>query len=357
MQRIIDTLWGLDRLPKLSQCHQLFYKQLRAKGFRAHQAKQMYKYALALVKAAKSNNGRKPVLRKLSVRLDRYDASIDFGSWTAAVKLRNRVFKLKLLHRREYLAKFAGRKWYEVVVKWLPGARVEVAIPFRFTYEPYAPRGILALDLNLKTITLYDGKRVRRIRTRYPEALRLKHLAEDVQKKHPYPWRRNPRLMALVGSLHRRSARIVLDLSRKIAKYIVFKAKNVRAAVAVEELDKLWHNASQKSSSLADRLSRFAYKKLIQAIEAKCVEYNVPLVYVDPSNTSRACPRCDSPLRYWHKLAVCPLCGFKADRDTVGVMNIYKRALQPLALSLGLRAPGAVTDETRPSPRPAYMSR
>jgi len=267
-------------------------------------------------------------LKKLSIRLDKYDASIDFNSWTVTVKLRGKTFKLKLLHRRSYLEKFRGRKWYEVIVKWLPGTRIEVVIPFRFNYEPYQPRRVLALDLNLKTITLYDGGNVRRLKTRCPEALRLKHLAEEVQKRHPYSWRRNSRLLDLVRSLHKRSARIVLGWSRKIAKYLVLKAEKMSAAIAVENLDKLWHNASQKSSSLADRLSRFAYRKLVQAIEAKAVEYNVPLVYVDPRNTSKTCPRCGARLHYQHRLAICPRCRFKADRDTVGAMNIWLRAVQ-----------------------------
>jgi len=94
----------------------------------------MYKYGLPLVKSAKKNGGTKPLLKKLSVRLDRYDASIDFNTWTATVKLRNKTFKLKLLHRRSYLDKFRSRKWYEVVVRWLPGAQVEVIIPFRFEH-------------------------------------------------------------------------------------------------------------------------------------------------------------------------------------------------------------------------------
>jgi len=347
MQNIIDTLWELDKIPTLSQAHQMFYRVLREKGFRAHQAKQMYKYALAIVKSARKNGGRKPVLRKLSVRLDRYDASIDFNNWVVTVKLRDKVFKLKLLHRRSYLAKFHGRKWYEVVVKWLSGARVEVVIPFRFEYNPYKPRRVLAVDLNLKTLTLYDGKRVRRIRTRYPEALRLKHLAEEVQKRHPYSWRRSKRLLKLVSSLHRRSAWIVLDWSRKTAKYIVLKAKKMRAAVAVEELKWLWHNASQKSSTLADKLSRFAYRKLLQALEAKAVEYNIPIVYVDPKNTSRTCPICGTPLNFQHRLAICPKCRFTADRDTVGAMNIYKRAFKILAPSAGSGGTTPMTDEAR----------
>ncbi|BES81013.1 hypothetical protein [Pyrodictium abyssi] len=205
IQRIIDALWELDELPTLNQCHQMFYKTLRSRGFRAHQAKRVYKYALALVKAARKNGGKKPVLKRLSVRLDKYDASIDFGNWTVTVKLKDKTFKLKLVHRKSYLEKFKGRKWYEVVVKWLPGARIEIVVPFRFTYEPYAPRRILALDLNLKTLTLYDGGRIRRLKTRCTEALRLKHLAEMAQKMHRTPggatrgyWR--PLALSTVGA-------------------------------------------------------------------------------------------------------------------------------------------------------------
>ena len=77
IQYIIDCLWELDKLPTINQAHQMFYNMLREQGFRAHQAKQIYKYALSIVKSAKKNNGKKPILRKLSARLDKYDAIVD----------------------------------------------------------------------------------------------------------------------------------------------------------------------------------------------------------------------------------------------------------------------------------------
>ena len=58
-QYVIDALWELDKLPTLNQVHQMFYKLLRRQGFRAHQCKQIYKYALSTVKSAKKNNGKK----------------------------------------------------------------------------------------------------------------------------------------------------------------------------------------------------------------------------------------------------------------------------------------------------------
>ncbi len=77
MQRVIDALWELDRIPKKSQAHQLFYSILRSYGFRAHVARNIYSNALAVVEAVKKNNGRKPILRKLSARLDYQDARIE----------------------------------------------------------------------------------------------------------------------------------------------------------------------------------------------------------------------------------------------------------------------------------------
>ncbi|WP_054856743.1 zinc ribbon domain-containing protein [Vulcanisaeta sp. JCM 16159] len=65
-----------------------------------------------------------------------------------------------------------------------------------------------------------------------------------------------------------------------------------------------------------------------QAIVSKAIEYNVPVIFIDPKSTLRTCPRCGSKLEYIHRLAHCPRCGFTADRDVVGTMNIHSRALK-----------------------------
>ena len=47
------------------------------------------------------------------------------------MKLRNKIFKIKLLHRRSYIERFKGRKWYEVIVSIDGQGRIWVSIPFR----------------------------------------------------------------------------------------------------------------------------------------------------------------------------------------------------------------------------------
>jgi len=334
-QHIIDCLWELDKLPTISQAHQLFYELLRKQGFRAHHAKQIYKYALLTVKLAKKNNGKKPILRKLSARLDQYDARVDLGNQLVILKLRSKEFKVRLLHNRDYIRKFFGKKWYEVMVNIDKRGRIRVCIPFRWNYEPYKPKNMVSLDLNLKKVVIYDGKRVRRADTRFIDALSLKIHAEKLQKKYSRIWRYSKRILSRIRNLHRRSRNIVIDWSRKFAKYIALKAKRNRCAIVLEDLKKLWFNASQKSSSLTDKLSRFAYRKLQLAIVAKATEYNVPIVFVDPRNTSSTCPRCGAKLSYNHRLAICGNCGFIADRDTIGALNIYFRALRRMRGSQG----------------------
>ncbi len=195
---------------------------------------------------------------------------------------------------------------------------------------------------------MFNGRSIRRINTRFTEALYLKHLAEDVQKRHSYAWRRNGKWLNIIRALHRRSRNIVIDWSRKFAKYIVLKAKRTKSVIVLEDLEKLWFNSSQKSKTLADKLSRFAYGKLQLAIITKAVEYDVPIIFVDPRNTSSTCPRCGVKLTYNHRLAVCKRCGFTADRDKIGAINIYLKALQILAPCQGSRGTHPMTDETRP---------
>ncbi len=400
IQNIVDALWELDKIPNISQTHQMLYWNLRRKGFRPHQAKQIYKYARALILAvisqfrenfyretlewcfellpkkkqslrkrvyevaeeianivyeellrnrqARNANLRKPTLRKLMARLDKYDARIDLEEQVIVLKLRNRVFKIKLLHRKEYLEKFIGKKWYEVMVSVDRKGRIWISIPFRWKYKPYKPKGLVSLDINLKKIVVFNGRSIRRINTRFMDALSLKIRAERIQKKYPRMWRYSKRILGRIRKLHRRSRNIVADWSRKFAKYIVLKARRTRSAIVLEDLEKLWFNTFRKSSSLANKLSRFAYRKLQLAIITKAIEYNVLIIFVNPRNTSTTCPRCGAKLSYNYRLAMCRKCGFIADRDTIGAMNIHLRAHRRMYPSLGSRANAPpMNDEAR----------
>ena len=85
----------------------MFYDKLRRLGLRAHHAKEIYVYAKSIVELAKSSGGRKPILKKLTARVDRYDYKLDLDNATLTLKLRNNhEVGLKLLTPRERVEKF-----------------------------------------------------------------------------------------------------------------------------------------------------------------------------------------------------------------------------------------------------------
>jgi len=75
------------------------------------------------------------------------------------------------------------------------------------------------------------------------------------------------------------------------------------------------------------------YRTLQNAIITKAIEYNVPVVFIDPRGTSKLCYRCGTELVFYGRLGVCPKCGFIVDRDKNASLNIYKRMWGALGLS------------------------
>ena len=349
MQRVVDALWDLDKVPSKAQAHKMFYQMLRSYGFRAHVARNIYEYTLALVKAARESNGGKPTLRKFSARLDYQDARVELDKGIIRIILRDKWYTLKLKHRREYIERFRGLRWKEVHVKYVNG-KLFVSIVFEFMYKPYAPRGIIALDINLRTITAYDGSDVRRYKTGFVDALSKRKRAEELQKKYAKRWRFNEKILSRVKALHRKTRSIVVDWSWKLAKHVVLKALIKGCAIALENLEGLRENTNNKSGEVVWKFTMFAYRKLQHSAISKALEYRVPVVIVDPRSTSSTCPVCGEKLVYIHRLAMCRRCRFKADRDTVGTMNIWLRALQAYAGVPGSSlSASAMKDETRRS--------
>jgi len=351
LQRSVDALWELEGLPKKSQVHQLLYPMLRSYGFRAHVARNIYKTALALVKSARENGGHKPTIKRISSRLDYQDAKVDLGNEVVKVILKNKWYSLKLMHRREYIERFKGLRWKEVHVKYYNGG-LYVSIVFEVKYTPYTLRGVLALDVNLRHIVTYDGSSVRRYRTRFINALSKKARAEELQRKYPKKWRYNEKILNRIRALHRKAKNIVIDWCRKFAKEIVLKAMKHNYAIVLEDLIHLHGNMSKNKDIFVWKLSMLAYRKLQEAIVNKAIEYNVPIAFINPRNTSSSCPRCYTKLSYDYRLAICRKCGLIVDRDVVGAMNIWLRFIHAYAGEHGspLSAP-TMKDETRQSRR------
>jgi transposase len=83
------------------------------------------------------------------------------------------------------------------------------------------------------------------------------------------------------------------------------------------------------------------YKRLGKWIDWNAKKQGVPLAIVKPNGTSSRCPKCDSKglKEVSYRRLRCSRCGFEADRDVVGKLNIRKRALKKLKIKAN---PGGV---------------
>jgi len=349
MQKLVDELWDLKEVPGKSQLHAMFYDRLaEEKGYRAHVTRNMYKKAREIVKQAiKNGASHVPILKRLTAEFDNQDARVNLGRGEVKVifKSKGKWFLLKLKHRKEYIEKFQKYKWKEVFVSYRNG-KFYVSIVFEVEYKPYFPQGAIGLDVNLVKLVLYDGKKVRREDTPFVKALSLRAKAEEIQRKYPKRWRYNKRISNRVKSFHRRAKNMIIDESRKFAKELVLFALEKRYAITLEELTGLIEELRSMNKQNRWKTLHLDYRTLQNAIITKAIEYNVPVIFIDPRGTSKLCYRCGTELVFYGRLGVCPRCGFMADRDKNAAMNIYKRMWESLG-SL-LKAP-AVKDETRQS--------
>ena len=175
--------------------------------------------------------------------------------------------------------------------------------------------------------------------TNFDEAHRWKKLAEDLQKKYSSPrypaWRRRE-ILNRIRSYHRKARNILEGWARKALLKIVGLALRLGYAVAREDLTGLIESL-RKIKNNRIRLIIMGYKRMGEWIDRQAEKHGVPIVMVDPRDTSSQCPKC-----YFKELKEsgyrrlrCPRCSFEADRDVVGKLNIRKRALKTLRISGG----------------------
>jgi len=349
LQKLVDELWSLKEVPGKSQLHAMFYERLtKEKGYRAHVARNMYIKAGKIVKEAIKNcASHVPILKRLTAESDTVDARVELerGEVKVIFKSKGKWFTLRLKHRKEYIKKFKKYKWKEVFVSYRDG-KFYVSIVFEIEYKPYTPQGVIGLDVNLRKLVFYDGKKVRRVNTSFVKVLSLRAKAEEIQRKYPKRWRYNERILNRIRELHRKSKNIVIDSSRKFAKrFVLFALKN-KYAIALEELTGLIEEINNMNKKNRWKISRLDYRTLQNAIVTKAIEYNVPLHFIDPKGTSKLCYRCGSELVFYGRLGICPRCGFIADRDKNAALNIHKRMWESLG---SLPNAPAVKDEARRS--------
>jgi putative transposase len=133
-------------------------------------------------------------------------------------------------------------------------------------------------------------------------------------------------------AIHGRECKRKKDIRLKIANIITNTARKLNAVVVLEKLPKQCPRnmiRGVKDSTLRHRIYQAGFRGVVKAIEEKCLERGVPVVKVDPRNTSSKCPFCNSKLMRGSapRQLKCPKCRFEAGRDVIAVLNLEKKYL------------------------------
>lgn len=189
--------------------------------------------------------------------------------------------------------------------------------------------GVLGVDLGIVNLATdseghsYTGEAVRACRRR---AKRIRALLQSRgtknAKKH-------------LQRMRRRTANYQRWLNHNISKQLVQNAFSSRKALALETLTGIRNRASAFSRDVKWQIGNWAFDQLGSFVTYKAKLAGIPVIFVDPRNTSRTCSRCGhcaKENRRSQSQFFCLSCGFQANADANASANIARKGLEARAV-------------------------
>lgn len=185
------------------------------------------------------------------------------------------------------------------------------------------PNNFLGVDMGIANIAvdsdgvIHQGKSIKQVRYRH------RQLRRKLQAKGTQSARR--RLRKLSG----KERKFATWTNHNISKRIVEKAKDTHRGIAIEELGGIREGITVRKAQRAT-LHSWSFSQLRLFIEYKSGRAGVPVVTVDPRNTSRQCPCCgyiDKENRKSQSKFHCVDCGYSGLADYIAATNIRSRAV------------------------------
>jgi IS605 OrfB family transposase len=133
----------------------------------------------------------------------------------------------------------------------------------------------------------------------------------------------------LLRKRRRKESRFARDTNHVISKRIVSLAQGTGRGIALEDLTHIRTRTTVRKAQRREHAS-WSFSQLRFFIEYKARVAGVPVVAVDPRNTSRTCPDCgciDKANRKSQSEFLCTSCGFAGHADVIAAGNIRRRAV------------------------------
>jgi IS605 OrfB family transposase len=207
-----------------------------------------------------------------------------------------------------------GKEWYLNITVDVPEEKEIEAVD------------VLGIDLGIMEIAHdsdgknYSGSTLNKVRHRN------RSLRRKLQKKGTKSAKR------LLKKRARREANFARNTNHVISKSIVQTAKRTNRAIAIEDLNGIRPRVRARRRQRAS-LHSWAFAQLGSFLEYKAKLAGVPLVRIDPRNTSRRCGMCghtEKANRKSQSVFSCKLCGYTTNADWNGAGNIRLKGLELL---------------------------
>lgn len=191
--------------------------------------------------------------------------------------------------------------------------------------SPIQPVGFLGVDFGIVHLATtsegktYSGQDVDHKRTNTNKHRRA--LQKKGSKRAKY------RLKQVSG----KEQRFKTNTNHVIAKQVVARAQALGVGIAIEDLSGFRATVSHQQR---ERFGKWAFAQLRSFIEYKAKIAGVPVIAVNPRNTSRQCHRCgytSKKNRPTQAKFCCQKCGLTKNADLNAAINIANRAIEQLS--------------------------
>jgi len=163
---------------------------------------------------------------------------------------------------------------------------LSIAVKFPDPPKADSSGGVLGCDMGIVEIATdsqgqsFSGAVVKAVRCRVREHTR------HVQKK------RSRSAYKRLQKIRRRTSRFSKDVNHCISKSLVQKALVLRKALAIEDLTGIRERASGFTKAMRWQMGNWAFADLATKIIYKAADVGIPVVFVDPRDTSKTCSSC-----------------------------------------------------------------
>jgi IS605 OrfB family transposase len=199
---------------------------------------------------------------------------------------------------------------------------------------PIDPDDFLGVDLGIANIaTDSDGNRhggadVERIRRKH-------NLQRNRLQRRGTKWAKKK-----IRRMRDKEARFRRHQNHVISKRIVESARRTGRGIALEDLKGIRERVTARGGDGRNRLSGWAFAQLGSFIGYKARLADIPVVFVDPRDTSRTCAECGHCEKANRKSQgdfCCRSCGHRANADVNAARNTRALAVAKPATGLGNR--------------------